>query len=62
MQDFLEPISERSHLHHNEIKDIKLRNDFLMKKTEEMDRCMKVDLNLRGTLADLKKRIHTVVG
>jgi hypothetical protein len=32
-----------------------------MKKTDELDRCIKVDLNLRGTLADMKKWVHSIV-
>ena len=61
MQEFLEPISEKSHSHQNEIKDLKLRSDFLMKKFEEVDRSVKIDLNLKATLNDMKKRIHAIV-
>ena len=61
VQEFLEPIGEKSHSHQNEIKDLKLRSDFLMKKFEEVDRSVKIDLNLKATLNDMKKRIHAIV-
>eukprot|EP00347_Sterkiella_histriomuscorum_P002697 403367156 len=54
-------MNEKQHEHQNDIKEIKMKNEFLTKKFEEMDRAIKVDLNLRGTLADLKKRIHNML-
>lgn len=38
-----------------------MKNEYLIRKTEELDRAIKVDLNLRGNLADMKKRIHSMV-
>lgn len=61
VSEILDPISERSSYHHSELKDLKAKNEYLMKKVEDLDRSIKVDLNLRGTLADLKKRVHNMV-
>ena len=59
--EILDPVAEKAHFNSNEIKEVKLKNDFLLKKIEELDRYMKVDLNLRGNLTDLKKRVHNMV-
>ncbi|CDW80343.1 UNKNOWN [Stylonychia lemnae] len=56
VQDFLEPMMEKANDNYNDVKELKMRSDFLTKKFEELDRNIKIDLNLRGTLADLKKR------
>ena len=54
-------MTERATENYNDVKDLKMRCDFLTKKFEELDRNIKIDLNLRGTLADLKKRVHSMV-
>lgn len=55
MGEILDPIAEKTNYHNKELKEVKLKNEYLMKKTEELDRSIKVDLNLRGTLTEAKK-------
>jgi hypothetical protein len=55
------PLSEKTESSYKDLQNILLKNEYLMKRIDELDRAIKVDLNLRGTLADTKKRIHTIV-
>jgi hypothetical protein len=59
--EILDPVAEKSQNNYHEIKDIKLKNEYIMKKIEEIDRTVKVDLNLKAHLGDMKKRLHTMV-
>lgn len=52
----LDPIADRTQGHHNEIKDLKRAVETMQRSLEEMDRFIKVDLNLKSFLADIKKR------
>jgi len=59
--DILDPLAERSIGHHLEIKEMKTAIDVIHKKVEDIDRSLKVDLNLKQFLQDIKKRQSLMV-
>ena len=61
VSEILDPIAAQSHTNMTDLKDVKVKNEYLIKKVEEIDRHVKVDLNLKNNLKDINKRIRVMV-
>lgn len=52
----LDPLVDRTQNQSNDIKEIKKTLETMHRSLEEMDRFIKVDLNLKSFLQDIKQR------
>ena len=57
----LDPLVDKTAHHHNDIREQKRLIEAMQRHIEEMDRSLKVDLNLKSFLIDIKKRQALIV-
>jgi hypothetical protein len=58
--EIMGPISDRSNNNFNELEELKLKNESLYRKIDELDRTIKHDLNLKPSLDMLKRRLTQI--
>jgi len=59
--DLMDPIADRAVKNQSELKKVHLAVDQMHKRLDEVERVMKVDLNLKTFINDIKKRQSLIV-
>ena len=59
--EYMKPLAEKVEASFDSVQAIQKKNEYIMRRHEDLDRSVKIDLNLRGSLTDIKRRIQQIV-